>query len=64
MNVSTETQCGQRNDDYCPVCDVWPRRTQPTPNRPETRSCLTCGQSWPDHGDHTPNEPEGEANAD
>lgn len=54
---TTSHQCGQRNDDYCPVCQEWPRRTQPSAARPGThRVCLTCGQEWEDHCDHTPVE--------
>lgn len=52
---STAEQCGMRTDDYCPVCDAWPRRTMPSATHPKThRVCMTCGQEWEDHGDHTP----------
>ena len=45
---------GLRTDDWCPVCEAWPRSTIPTNGDKRTRTCYTCRKSWPDHGDHTP----------
>lgn len=58
--VSQPAVAGQRDDDFCPTCDAWPRTTVPAagvnPQNPYAtfRRCLTCKRIWEDHHDHTP----------